>query len=81
MSRKNFFVCVDRDGNMPVLSDKPLKAYYTQYVNDTPVVTVPYIGQDQVWCYKDSMFYSLVAGRTQHDGKPMPMYRGRVVTF
>ena len=74
-SRKNFFVNVDRDGKCPVMSDKPVKPYYTQYVNDKPVLVVPHLGQKMVWDYSTSQFLALQTGLA------LPMFQGRVITF
>ena len=40
-NRKNFYIYVDSDGNMPVLSYRkravPNRPYYTRYINEKPV--------------------------------------------
>jgi len=76
MSRKNFYICTDQDGNMPVLSNKPLKKAWVKYVNDTPVLINPYPNQDRVWDYGKSTMLSLVDGLTTYAGKPMAKYTG-----
>lgn len=80
-SHKNFFITTDSDGNMPRLERGrvPSKPFYVQYLNDKPVVVAPHFSQDKVWDYSKSMFLSLRAGVTRHDGSPMPLYTGRIV--
>ena len=75
MSRKNFYICTDSDGNMPVLSAKPLKPYWVRYVNDHPVEIVLYKGQDQVWDYAESKFLAL-SPKLTYTGKLMQPYKG-----
>jgi hypothetical protein len=81
MSRKNFYISMDRDGNMPVLSAKaiPTKKAWIKYVNDTPVAIKPYVGMTQVWDYARSEFLGLSPETKTYAGKPMPRYTGLIV--
>lgn len=66
MPTSNFYVYRDRTGKMPQLTHKPWASkshpYYTQYVNDKPVKTVPYPGQNAVWDYSLNEFVTLGKG-------------------
>lgn len=79
-SRKNFFITTDSDGNMPRLERGrvPTRAFYTQYVNDKPVLVSPHFTQTKVWDYATNQFLSLVAGAKAYDGKDLPIYNGRI---
>ena len=81
MSRKNFYISMDRDGNMPVLSPKaiPTKKAWVKYINDAPVAIKPYEGMTQVWDYAKSTFLGLSPEAKDYAGKPMPLYTGLIV--
>lgn len=81
MSRKNFYICTDLDGNMPVLSAKliPTKKTWVKYVNDAPVAIKPYEGMRQVWDYARSEFLGLRPELLTYAGKPMPLYTGLII--
>ncbi len=81
MSRKNFYISTDLDGNMPVLSAKPLpfKKAWTKYVNDVPVEVKPYKDQDRVWDYSKSAFLGLSAASKDYLGLPFRLYTGAIL--
>ena len=66
MPCSNFYVYRDKEGKMPQLMLKPWDSkshpYYTRYVNDKPVKTVPYPGQNAVWDYSINEFVTLEKG-------------------
>lgn len=75
---KNFYISTDSDGHCPVLNAKPLKPFWTKYINDTPVHVYPYNGQDRVWDYNKSTMLSIKEGVLDYTGKPMKMYTGKI---
>ena len=83
MPRKNFYISTDRDGNMQVLSAKPVKSCWVKYVNDKPVAIKPYQNQDQVWDYAESTFYALphehATPKLTYAGKVMPPFKGVIL--
>lgn len=88
MPRKNFYISTDRDGNMPVLSAKPVKSCWVRYVNDKPVEIKPYQDQTQVWDYAESTFYALphehatpklTHVHATYAGKVMPPFKGEIL--
>lgn len=81
-SSKSFYVTTDADGKMPALERGrvPSRPYYTQYINDKPVLVAPYFTQDRVWDYSRSEFLALGVGIKRYDGTPMPVYQGRVLS-
>lgn len=88
MPRKNFYISTDRDGNMPVLSAKPVKSCWVKYVNDKPVAIKPYQDQTQVWDYAESTFYALphehatpklTHVHATYAGKVMPPFKGEIL--
>lgn len=76
MSRKSFYISTDKDGNMPVLSAKPLKSCWVKYVNDRPVAIRPYKDQDRVWDYAHSTMLALTPGLQGYLNAPMKQYEG-----
>ena len=65
--RSSFYIYVDSEGNMPVLSYKkrtvPNRPYYTRYVNDKPVAyhgPIETVSRDitktRVWDYSQNEF-------------------------
>lgn len=66
MPSSNFYIYRDKDGKMPQLTRKPWASkshpYYTKYLNDRPVKTVPYPGQNAVWDYSINEFVTLDTG-------------------
>lgn len=81
MTRKNFYISTDSDGNMPVLSAEPIvtKKAWVKYVNDCPIVIKPYQGQSCVWDYARSKFLALSAEAKTYAGEPMEQYKGMIV--
>ena len=81
-NRKDFFITTDSDGKMPRLERTrvPSTPYYTQYINDKPVLVAPHFSQDRVWDYATSQFLSLHPSTKRYDGTPMPVYKGRVLS-
>jgi hypothetical protein len=80
MSRDNFYYNVDHDGKMPTLSfGRPEKRHFVRYENNRPVEVRPYRGQDRLWDYAACEMLALHPGVTGWDGKPLPVYQGRIV--
>jgi hypothetical protein len=81
MSRKDFYISTDTDGNMPVLSAKPIvtKPAWIKYINDRPVAVKPYQGQTQVWDYAACEFLALSPSAKTYAGKPMQQYKGEIL--
>ena len=81
MSRMDFYTSTDLDGNMPVLSLKPLpfKKAWVKYVNDIPVEIKPYRDQDRVWDYSKSTFLGLSASAKDYLGVPFKPYQGAIL--
>ncbi len=79
MSRKNFYINLDKDGHMPILSQTIQKPCWIQYVNDTPVKLKPFSGMDRVWDYNRSTMLALSETVKDYLGKPMEQYKGLIL--
>lgn len=82
MSRKNFYICLDKGGYMPIMSATPHvpnRPCFIQYVNDTPVKVKPFEGMYQVWDYSKSEYLALRPEMLTYAGRPMPLYKGIIL--
>jgi hypothetical protein len=71
-----FYRCVDRDGKIPRHMSYPATRYFVRYMNNVPIAVSPYPGQDTVYDYQSQSFLSLVEGKLDYKGRPMPLFTG-----